>query len=90
MSLHSTQWIVATTILQTSLAAQFPDTSGHTHPYRPVSDSCGMFEIELPHLLSVVKNLDGSKVAGLDTITVKLIKNNIDILAVHLLHMFNH
>lgn len=72
------------------MAAQFPDTSRHTRPSRPVSDSFGMFEIELPHLLSVVKNLDGIKATGLDNITVKLIKNNIDILAVHLLHMFRH
>lgn len=73
-----------------SLTAQFSDTSGHTCPSRPVSGSFGIFEIELPHLLSVVKTLDGSKAAGLDSMTVKFIKVNIDILAVHLLHMFRH
>ncbi|KAH8027403.1 hypothetical protein HPB51_005241 [Rhipicephalus microplus] len=69
---------------------QFPDTTDHTHPIRPVSDSFAIFLIEMSHIMSLVKKLDANKAAWLDAITVKLIKNNINILADHLLHMFQH
>lgn len=38
-----------------ALAAQFPDTTDHTRPIRPVSDSFAMFEIEMSHIVSIVK-----------------------------------
>lgn len=72
------------------LAAQLPYVPDSQQSLSPITNSFVMREIEINEIISGVENLRIGKAAGLDTIPIKLLKDNIDILCIHLLHLFNH
>lgn len=47
-------------------------------------------DIELSKIIRVVCSLQLSKSLGLDTVSVKIMNHNIDILLIHILHLFNY
>lgn len=55
-----------------------------------VNNSFALPDIDIEEVITAVGSLSAGKAAGPDAIPVRLIKNNIDILAIHLLHIFNH
>lgn len=74
-----------------------PELAKQIHPINnakpqlpPISNSYVINDIELHEIIAVVKMLHARKAPGIDRFSVKLFKDNIDILAPHLRHIFNH
>lgn len=71
------------------LANQLPQITECTQSIQSVVNTMVIEDITVDEIIAVVNGLR-PKAAGLDQIPVKLIKDNIDILAGPLLHLFNH
>lgn len=73
-----------------SLAEMLPDHTLPTYSVTPIVNSFVMHDIDMEEILITVNNLSTAKAAGPDGITVRLVKENIDILGPVLLRLFNH
>lgn len=59
-------------------------------PLTAISNSYAINGIDLHEITAVVKTLRARKALGIDRFPVELFKDNIDSLAPHLQHLFNH